>query len=83
MAIFWQPPPTESWRNPDGIVSTIASDVKLSDGRIVDRIRVMIPFHDIADFEQKLFSARLSEDGASFYLTMPSVPYSQVGKQRS
>mmetsp|Transcript_8048 Transcript_8048/g.17383 ORF Transcript_8048/g.17383 Transcript_8048/m.17383 type:complete len:359 (-) Transcript_8048:516-1592(-) len=61
----------ESWGNPDGIFSLMAPNVKVGD-RIVDKVRLLIPFHDVEDVP--LFKARLSEDGSSFILTKPTIP---------
>ena len=58
------------WLNPGGIVA-IRKDQIPVDGKLVDKLRVIVPIWDIRDFQKGLYSAKLTTNGDGILSTEP------------
>lgn len=61
------------WLNPCGIIAIVGPNCKAKK-RLVDKVRIMMPIWDLNDWEDELYSARLSPEGDGIITTEPVVP---------
>jgi hypothetical protein len=61
------------WNNPFGMLVVKGTEVEESN-TVVDKLTIMKPIFDYGDYEKKMYSAKLCEDGGGIVVTEPTIP---------
>jgi hypothetical protein len=61
------------WKNPNGMLAIKGNEV-VEDNTVMDKLTIMKPIYDMDDFDNKLYKARLTDEGDGLIVTEPTIP---------